>query len=75
MAAVREHDVATWCRSFLAQLERVRAAQDASSWHPPDTIRTALARLEQSTRVRARSPTRAFDGPPAGRPAARGEFR
>ena len=36
MAAVRKHDVASWCQSFLSQLERVRSDDDPASWHSPE---------------------------------------
>ena len=46
MAAVRKHDVKSWYQSFLAHLERVRAADDPSQWHSPEPIRAALEKLE-----------------------------
>ena len=62
MAAVRKHDVRSWYQSFLAQLERVRSADDPSRWRSPEPIRAALEKLEgatgprpPSTATRARS--------------------
>ena len=46
MAAVRKHDVRSWYQSFLAQLERVRAAEDPTRWRSPEPIRAALEKLE-----------------------------
>ena len=46
MTAVRKHDVRSWYQSFLAQLERVRAAEDPSRWRSPEPIRAALEKLE-----------------------------
>jgi trehalose 6-phosphate synthase len=61
MAAVRKHDVASWCQAFLSQLERVRSDDDPASWHSPESIRTALANLEQGTLPRLQSSSRAFE--------------
>jgi trehalose 6-phosphate synthase len=46
MAAVRKHDVKSWYQSFLAQLDRVRSAEDPSRWRSPEPIRAALEKLE-----------------------------
>jgi trehalose 6-phosphate synthase len=61
MAAVRKHDVASWCQAFLSQLERVRSDDDPLSWHSPESIRTALAKLEQGTLPPLRSSSRALE--------------
>jgi hypothetical protein len=42
---VQKNDVVAWCRSFLAQLERVRS-NDPASWRAPEPIRAALAKLQ-----------------------------
>jgi trehalose 6-phosphate synthase len=55
MAAVRKHDVRNWYQSFLAQLERVRAADDPTRWRSPEPIRTALEKLEGASREDRRS--------------------
>ena len=49
MTAVRKHDVASWSQSFLSQLDRVTSGHDPASWRAPESIRTALAKLEQVT--------------------------
>src|SRR6185503_20214542 len=49
MAAVRRHDVRSWYQSFLAQLERMRSAEDPSRWRSPAPIRAALEKLEGAT--------------------------
>jgi trehalose 6-phosphate synthase len=67
MAAICNHDVSSWCQSFIAQLERVRAADDPSNWHSPEPIRAALKMLERSTQPTP-SPRRRRDyqsNPPA----------
>jgi len=43
---VERNDVVAWCRSFLAQLERIRGNNDPVSWRAPETIRAALAKLQ-----------------------------
>jgi trehalose 6-phosphate synthase len=48
MAAVRKHDVASWCQAFLSHLERVPAEDDPAGWRSPESIRTALAKLENA---------------------------
>jgi hypothetical protein len=48
MAAVTKHDVTSWSESFLAQLERVRSGDDPAGWRSPESIRSALAKLEQT---------------------------
>jgi trehalose 6-phosphate synthase len=53
LAAVQKDDAAAWSRSFLAVLERARLADDPSSWRPPEPIRAALEKLQQSARPRA----------------------
>jgi len=45
MATVEKNSVVAWCRSFIAQLERVRS-NDPASWRAPEPIRTALAKLQ-----------------------------
>jgi trehalose-6-phosphate synthase len=45
MAAVRKHDVTSWCHSFLARLERVRGAEAIDHPYPPGPLRAALAKL------------------------------
>jgi trehalose-6-phosphate synthase len=70
MAAVRKHDVASWCQAFLSQLERVRSDDDPLSWQSPESIRTALAKLEQGTLPRLRSSSRALE---AVRPGGRAQ--
>jgi trehalose-6-phosphate synthase len=47
MAAVRKSDARTWARSFLSQLERVRAV--GTAWETPEPIRGALEKLQQSS--------------------------
>ena len=46
MATVQQNNVVAWCRSFLAQLERVRSSNDPASWRAPEPIRAALAKLQ-----------------------------
>jgi len=45
METVEKNNVVAWCRSFLAQLERVRS-NDPASWRAPEPIRAALAKLQ-----------------------------
>jgi trehalose 6-phosphate synthase len=45
MATVEKNSVVAWCRSFIAQLERVRS-NDPASWRAPEPIRSALAKLQ-----------------------------
>ena len=45
MAAVRKHDVTSWCQSFLAHLERVRAGEDVDRPYPAGPLRAALEKL------------------------------
>jgi trehalose 6-phosphate synthase len=46
MDAIRTHDAATWGKTFLANLERIRSADDPSAWRSPDRIREALRKLQ-----------------------------
>jgi hypothetical protein len=48
MAAVRKNDVASWCQAFLSQLERAPADDDPASWRSPESITTALAKLDHA---------------------------
>jgi trehalose 6-phosphate synthase len=50
LAAVCRHDVASWCRAYIAALERVRAGDPSAGGYPPEAIRSALATLEKATR-------------------------
>jgi trehalose 6-phosphate synthase len=45
LETVEKNNVVAWCRSFIAQLERVRS-NDPASWRAPEPIRTALAKLQ-----------------------------
>jgi len=45
MENVEKNNVVAWCRSFIAQLERVRS-NDPASWRAPEPIRAALAKLQ-----------------------------
>jgi trehalose 6-phosphate synthase len=49
IAELRSHDATGWCRAFLARLERLRSADDPSSWHPSEPIRAALEKLQQAS--------------------------
>jgi trehalose 6-phosphate synthase len=51
MAVVLRDDAATWASSFLAQLERLRDADDPSGWQSSQRIESALNKLRQSDRV------------------------
>jgi trehalose 6-phosphate synthase len=75
MAAVCKHDVSSWCRSFLAHLERARAGDDPSSLHPPEPIREALQRLREEGRRRLPSAPTVIEGDEARRQAARSAAR
>jgi len=67
LTAVREHDVASWCNSFLAQLERAHAVDDGSALIPPEAIGAALAALAGSPSPPSRGPEAAHRlGPPSG---------
>ncbi len=46
MEAIRTHDAAAWWKAFLANLERVRSADDPLSWQSPEPIREALRKLQ-----------------------------
>jgi hypothetical protein len=46
MEAVRTHDAAAWWKAFLANLERVRSADDPAGWRSPEPIREALKKLQ-----------------------------
>ena len=48
-ATVHRHDLAAWCRSYLAALERVRTSQDPPSLQLSKPIQYVLARLQNST--------------------------
>ncbi len=74
MAAVREHDVGSWSRSFLAQLERVRCGHDPSSWRSSEPISTAFAKLERGTRPPPRSSAPAYKGSPDVRHGVRSQI-
>jgi trehalose 6-phosphate synthase len=50
LAGVAKNNAAAWSQSFLAYLKRVRSTNDPSSWPSPESIRTALEELQQSTR-------------------------
>src|SRR5262245_7668695 len=45
IATVEKNNVVAWCRSFIAQLERVRS-NDPAGWRAPEPIRSALAKLQ-----------------------------
>ena len=48
MAAVRKYDVTSWCQSFLARLERVRAGEDIDRPYPVGPLRAALEKLGET---------------------------
>jgi trehalose 6-phosphate synthase len=48
MAAIRKHDVTSWCQAFLSRLESTSSDDDPANLHPPESIRTALAKLEHA---------------------------
>jgi trehalose 6-phosphate synthase len=54
LAGVRRHDSAEWSQSFL---ERLKHAHEPSSWISPESTRTALEELQQSTRAELRPQT------------------
>jgi trehalose 6-phosphate synthase len=60
MAAVRKHDVASWCQAFLSQLERVPSDDDPASWRSPESIRSAMAKLEHAMGPEPRPASRKF---------------
>jgi trehalose 6-phosphate synthase len=49
LAAVCKHDAAAWSQAFLERLERVRYSEESSNRRPPESMRTALEKLQQST--------------------------
>src|SRR5262249_36854232 len=50
MAELRRHDAAAWYQSFLGRVGRWgEASNDPSSWQPPEPIRAALEKLQEST--------------------------
>jgi trehalose 6-phosphate synthase len=49
MLAIERTNASAWCRSFLAQLERVRGVDDPSNWRSPEPIRAALEKLGSAT--------------------------
>jgi trehalose 6-phosphate synthase len=54
LAGVRRHDAADWSQSFL---ERLKHAHEPSSWISPESTRTALEELQQSTTAGLRPQT------------------
>jgi trehalose 6-phosphate synthase len=49
LAAVRKHDCALWCESFLDRLRRAREAEQLEgSWSTSEPIRSAFQKLEQA---------------------------
>jgi len=57
LAGVQKHDAAAWSRSFLEHLKRVRSTNDPSGWRPRESIPTAPAELQGSTRPELRPHT------------------
>jgi trehalose 6-phosphate synthase len=46
MGSISAQDVTAWWKSFLANLERVRSADDPAGWRSPEPIREALRKLQ-----------------------------
>jgi trehalose 6-phosphate synthase len=48
LAVIQKHDIAAWCRSFLAALTRVTEPEGPMTWTQPEPIRRVLEKLRQS---------------------------
>jgi trehalose 6-phosphate synthase len=45
LASIKEHDAASWCKTFLHALEGLRASDAPENWPNPAPIRAALEKL------------------------------